>query len=353
MGMSKDEFRLVRITARDAESLSDDFRSLRELVVSNEDNYPTISKWIDTKVRAGLKTGERVAYVGHLNGAPIASAVVKLGRQSKFCHLRLAEHVRDRSIGELFFCIMAMDVRSIAQEVHFTLPESLWREKHEFFRSFAFTHAARAKKQYRLFEEELICRAPFNDLKRTVIEKLPKLARSFSIGGLSMSPSLVLSISEPYASRVINGEKTIEVRRRFSETWVHSRAVICAESALLGEVTVGGVEVASPDVIWEKYASRIGCTREAYEKYVTASAKIYAVGLEQPTPYCNRLPLVQLGAIAESDLRSPQSYCSGENEKWSKALAVAALLHGSIRTSWSPAAPSVAPAEQLGQLSLL
>src|SRR5207253_9377277 len=121
-----DRFQLVKLTPADVERGSDDYAKFRELVIANEASYPGIRKWLSEKVALGIAAGDRVAYVGYLNERPIASAVVKLGSEAKFCHLKLSEAVRDQNLGELFFCVMAMEARSVAKNVHFTLPESLW-----------------------------------------------------------------------------------------------------------------------------------------------------------------------------------------------------------------------------------
>src|SRR5204863_9817154 len=111
--------------------------------------------------------------LGLRDNIPVATAVVKRGENAKFCHLRLDECVRDQNLGELFFALMAAEVRQFASDVHFTLPESLWEEKRDFFQSFGFASASRATKQYRPFHDELSCSTPFQALWRTLTERLP------------------------------------------------------------------------------------------------------------------------------------------------------------------------------------
>src|SRR5205823_3473687 len=130
-----------------------------------------------------------------------------------------------------------------------------------------------------------ICRTSFDSLKAAVVEKLPKLARQFSIRGHAMSSSLVLSISERHATRIFDGSKTVEIRRRFSTGWNQCRAGICAGGALLGEVTIRNVVVGAPADIWERFAREIACSRDEFNSYVAGKTQVYALLLERPIPY--------------------------------------------------------------------
>ena len=125
----KNDFRIVRLSELDAEFKTDHIDNLENLVLANEEMYPKIDKWFKKKVIPGIKTSERVGYVGYVYEKPMISAVVKRGKNSKFCHLRINKDFQDNNLGEIFFSVMALEVRKIANEIHFTLPESLWGKK--------------------------------------------------------------------------------------------------------------------------------------------------------------------------------------------------------------------------------
>src|SRR4029077_11355519 len=163
--------------------------------------------------------------------------------------------------------------------------------------------------------------------------KLPALARHSSIRGHSMASALVLSIAAQYAKAILDGRKSVEIRRRFSESWKGSRAVLCAEKALLGEVTIRQVVSDCPALIWQRFSSSIGCTRDEFDDYTAGTDRVCAVVVDDVVPYLSRIPLVHLETLTGQRLVAPQSYCSTErSERWSGAIAVAALLHGSIRS---------------------
>src|SRR6185436_15610253 len=235
------------------------------------------------KVARGVHSGERTAFLGLLDDIPVATAVVKRGEDAKFCHLRLDECIRDKNLGELFFALMAAEVRQFASNVHFTLPESLWEEKGDFFQSFGFASASRATKQYRLFEDELRCSTPFPTLWRTVVRRLPKLSSLFSIRGLSIVYPLVLSIAPEYANKIVLGTKSVELRRRFSKRWIGCRTVVYAtspEKRLVGEARIANVVNGDPDQIWYTFAQELGCSRLEFDSYVGSSVEVFALILD-------------------------------------------------------------------------
>jgi predicted transcriptional regulator len=333
-GHVSDEFRISRLTGVDASSGSDDYARFRDLVMQNEPSYPGIQRWLNGKVAEGLRTSERAAFVAYLNDRPVASAVVKRGEDAKFCHLRLDHGIRDQNLGEVFFCLMAGEARRYAKDIHFTLPESLWAEKADFFKSFGFTTASRARTQYRLFEDELRCSAAFVDVWRAVLEKLPKLGCRFSIHGRAMRSALVMSIAPKFASRIFEGGKWVEVRRRFSKRWIGSRAAVYASTPakqLLGETVIANVVEDTPEEIWAYFGEAIGCTWSEYRQYVGTAREISAIILDDVVPYLEPIPLSHLEHLIQKDLDPPQSYCSAQGA-WSEALSIAALLHGGSRS---------------------
>ena len=127
------DLQLARINARDAKGISDHLRNLRSLVCEKEDIYPGIDRWFDKQVVSGLASSARVAYVGYVNGTPGAAAIVKLGEETKLCHINVRPDLRGSGVGEILLSLIALEARSFANAVHVTFPESLWSVKNGFF----------------------------------------------------------------------------------------------------------------------------------------------------------------------------------------------------------------------------
>ena len=170
-----------------------------------------------------MKDFRRIAYVAYLEEKPIASAVLKLGSHAKFCHLKIHERFQGSDLGQMFFTLMTFEAkRHIATDIHFTLPEGLWAERSEFFKSFGFENAKKSERQYRNGEAELACAAPISAVWANAISRASGLLGKFSIGGYSSSNRLLFSMKPQYAENVFKGEKQVEIRRRFSEKWLGS-----------------------------------------------------------------------------------------------------------------------------------
>src|SRR5687768_5128079 len=129
-------FSVVRLEEGDVSRRSDHFLKLRELVHAHEAMYPEIAEWFTKKVTPGVRESERIAFVGYLNEKPAVSAIVKRGAEAKFCHLHISDELQNLNLGEVFFALMANEVRDLAQTAYFTLPQSLWTSKAGFFHSF-------------------------------------------------------------------------------------------------------------------------------------------------------------------------------------------------------------------------
>ena len=335
--LSEDKnFGLVRITGLDVRAKTDWFFDFRKLILSNEVMYPAIEDWLERKVLPGLKSGERVGYIGLCDERPVASAVVKRGRTSKFCHLGLDKSVQNQGFGELLFVLMALEARHKAKKVNFTLPENLWDEKKKFFSSFGFGDAIKAKRQYRLFEEELFCSSPFSMIFSSVRQKLPKMFGRLSIGKHSLLTHLLISLSPDNAEKILSGSKSVEIRRRFSKNWENKRATLYASrpvGALVGEAMIVRVIAGHPERIWYHFGHLVGCKREQYDAYVGDQTNVYALVLDNVSAFDEQVPIAQLSYLLDESLKPPQSYLRlKENEKWSSAVSLAAALQSSLGT---------------------
>ena len=332
----KGNFRVVRLSEADARAGTDHLKKLRELVLENEPMYPNIKKWFDDKVIAGLKTSERIGYVGYLDEKPAVSAIVKRGEEAKFCHLRIKENLQNFNLGEAFFALMGLEIRDFSKEVHFTLPESIWEKKNRFFASFGFIKAVKAGHQYRMFEDELRCSSDFDKVWAAILKKLPKIARAFFVNGHSLDSGILMSIKAEHARKVVSGTKKVEIRRSFSKKWTGCKVSIYAsgsERSLVGEASIKRVVVDRPENVWQRFHEQIGCTKEEFDKYTGSKNEIYAVVLENAIPYQKSISVREVSSLTKEKLRPPQNYYNlNNNIKWAEAVSMGALLQSTFGT---------------------
>ncbi len=309
--------------------------------------YPGIERWVGDKVFPGLRSSERVAFVGYLDEKPVVSAVVKRGSTGKFCHLRIHEELQNAHLGDVFFALMANEVRDLAKSIYFTLPESLWESKKEFFRSFHFLERTKAANQYRLFDEELQCRASFRDVWQRVAEKLPKILELYSPSETSPADDLLFSVRPEYVNPILQGKKRIELRRKFSTKWLGHVINLYASGPvmrLVGQARVSRIVVKTPELIWLEFKDQIGCARKEFDRYTASAGEIYALELDEVTGFRVSVSRSDASLLLKEPLVPPQSYCTLEkNKAWAKAVSLAALLQGTFSCKWLSGLRSAKP----------
>ena len=223
-----------------------------------------------------------------------------------------------------------MEVRGAAKQIHFTLPGSLWEEKKAFFSSFAFRDVEKSGRQYRLFDDELHCTAPFNVVWKSVMEKLPKLSASVEINGFSQDSDLLMSVHSRFANAILQGRKTVEIRRSFSARWLGHRIALYAGapiSSVVGEAVIEGLVEDIPSIIWNRFGGSMGCTKHEFDSYVGGSDKVFALLLNGVRAYRQPLSLGTARSLTGKRLLPPQSYARlGADSPWARAIPIAGLL---------------------------
>jgi predicted transcriptional regulator len=353
------KFQVVRLEESDVRSRTDHFQELRRLILTHEHMYPEIAEWFRGKVTPGIRATERAAFIGYLDDRPVVSAVVKRGAVAKFCHLHIEEGIQNSNLGEVFFSLMANEVRDLAQKVYFTLPESLWCSKGEFFQSFNFTKFQRASEQYRFFDEELECEARFADVWSAVVTKLPKMCSLYAAE--SLATDLLMSIHPRYVERIFNGTKRFELRRKFSTKWLgHRMNIYATEPAmqLVGHATVRRVIRNTPHELWEKLGPELGCSRADFDQYTRGADEVYAIELDETTPFRVPVSRKDIAGMLKESLVPPQSYCSLDSKKgWGKAVSIAAILQGAFKAQildrWNTLLAQRKSTEKNGRVSQL
>jgi predicted transcriptional regulator len=328
---SHSQISVHRLTRSDSKHQSDRWRVFTQFVEEVEHMYPSIKQWLERKVAPQLDTPHRRAFLLSSGDRPIASVVLKRGDSSKLCHVRIAPEFQDNNLGSLLFCLLAQEIRSIATEVHFTLPESLWYERREFFRSFGFSESHKANQQYRLFDAELSCSAPFRDFWLHATEHTATIRKFLCSAGYVDVPPLVMSIKPRFARAVISGEKRVEIRRSFSSKWVDHRLCIYSsapEQKLLGEATVLSVVSASPEEIWATFGNEIGCGRAEFNEYAHGTQKLVAITLGDVREYEQPMCLQDIRALSGGEFLPPQSHRTlGDKDNFKSVITVAQELH--------------------------
>jgi predicted transcriptional regulator len=122
--------------------------------------------------------------------------------------------------------------------------------------------------------------------------------------------NFVVSIHPMYASKIISGEKTVELRRRFSlGISPGSRAYIYATNpvkAVIGWATVSGIERLNIETIKRRFKVRACITDTDFDTYFGGLEQGFAIELKEP--YALLHPVSASELKLQSGFLPPQSY---------------------------------------------
>jgi len=327
----QNKIEIIEIRNSDILMQTDAYKAANLLIKKHQDKYPGIEYWFNKKVLPDIKLQERAMYLGVNNSVPIATAVVKRGEYSKFCHLHIEEEMRHNNLGDIFFILMSVYVKRYARQVHFSLPEGLWEEKKSFFNSFGFDDASKYKTQYRKGEDELTASVTFDILWNNIKKKIPDLINQFQPHPDSPLSGIVMSIHPNYSKQIFEGKKLIEIRRKFNSKWKNHIATIYSSSPakeIVGYATIKDVIEGKPENIWSEHSENLGCSKSEFDDYTKDAEKIYAIFLSDIDKFHNSLSLNYLSNFLENKITPPQSYSSVKGTEWKNAISIAEILHG-------------------------
>jgi len=121
---------------------------------------------------------------------------------------------------------------------------------------------------------------------------------------------VVFSIKPEYCSKIIEGRKTVELRRRFPMSVPPgTTALIYATSptrALLGIAEIGEVHRRSPNEIWETFADRACIAREDFDSYFAGVDRGFVIELRRARSLRRPLQLSELRS--RFSFEPPQSF---------------------------------------------
>lgn len=122
--------------------------------------------------------------------------------------------------------------------------------------------------------------------------------------------NILISVEAAYAARMLDGTKTIELRRRpvrlktGSKMWVYSKL---PRGQVELVATISDVIEGHPSTIWRKYGKQTGVSRKDYFEYFSGAKTAHAITID----YTKKLlPILSLEKIREqiSNFHPPQFF---------------------------------------------
>jgi predicted transcriptional regulator len=120
----------------------------------------------------------------------------------------------------------------------------------------------------------------------------------------------LLSVRPRFATALIDGTKTVEIRRRRARLRHGEVCLLYASSptrAIVGAIRVAGVDTAPPHTLWRRWGHRTGLTRPEFDSYLNGRAEGCAILVDATLALEQAIPLSELRRRRPS-FSVPQSY---------------------------------------------
>ena len=107
----------------------------------------------------------------------------------------------------------------------------------------------------------------------------------------------LISIKPRYVRRMLDGEKSVEIRNRTvnltpdSRLWIYSTL---PKGCIEAVAEVGGVEVGTPPAIWHKYGDSLCISQTSYKLYVNGASSVSAIKIKKVSQLPSALSLSML-----------------------------------------------------------
>lgn len=101
---------------------------------------------------------------------------------------------------------------------------------------------------------------------------------------MSDCPNILISLRPAYTRAILDGKKTVELRRRRihvengTRIWLYSKA---PTARIEGTVCVQNVCEANPKGLWAKYSQMVGISKLEFDTYFRGCTKGYAIVLRE------------------------------------------------------------------------
>ena len=121
--------------------------------------------------------------------------------------------------------------------------------------------------------------------------------------------ALLLSVRPQFASSILDGTKTAEIRRQRPAVDPGTLVIIYATKpigAIVGTARISGISHGDPAEMWEQHQARTGITRAEFDVYLCGAETAYVLMLENVQQLEPLLTLEQIRAITK--FQPPQSY---------------------------------------------
>ncbi len=202
----------------------EDYAGIREFLLESSSLYPGIEFWWDNRVRPTIEQGRRVVLVVDAGSSLEGLFIGKPGNSAKLCTLRLRESVRNQGVGRVLVTegICRLLDRDTSR-FHVTVSEAVEEGCMSFFESIGFRRVAIEQNRYKNGLDEFVYSCPRDEVVETINNELSQGIERTLYGVIPIQmpkeQTLLMSLRPEFAQPILQGRKTVELRRKFSKKY--------------------------------------------------------------------------------------------------------------------------------------
>ena len=304
---------LNRLLIRSA--LPEDYSKIREFLIESSFLYPGIETWWDKQVLPNIEQGKRVVLVVDTGDSIEGLFIGKTGNSAKLCTLRLRESIRNQGVGRVLVTEgLSRLLNHGTNGFHVTVSEASEEGSTAFFESIGFRRIAVERNRYRSGVDELIYSCPRDEIAEVIDNELSNGIERTLYGVVPIQmpkeQTLLMSLRPEFADLILRGQKTVELRRKFSKKYEGATIVFYVTNPIkkfMFMAKISKVDHRQKECLWNDYEQECGVSEEIFEQYFSGTDNGYAIHLSDVQPIPNQLGFDQVKQNWP-EIKPPQSF---------------------------------------------
>lgn len=129
---------------------------------------------------------------------------------------------------------------------------------------------------------------------------------------MSAQHNFLISLEERHANNILEGTKTVELRRRpmhvaiGATVWIYVKMPL---GSVVGCAKVTGLHALAPSTLWNRFGAVSGLQRQEFFDYFSGLPKAFALALSEPIRLASPIPLSKLRGVS-SGFHPPQFFAN-------------------------------------------
>ena len=302
-----------RLLIRSAEP--QDYAGIREFLIESSSLYPGIELWWDNRVGPNLEEGRRIVLVVDAGDSLEGLFIGKPGNSAKLCTLRLRESGRNQGVGRVLVTEgLSRLLDRDTGRFHVTVSEAAEEGSTAFFESIGFRRIAIERNRYKSGVDEYVYSCPRDEAVEIINNELSQGIERTPYGVIPRQmpneQTLLMSLKPEFAEPIIQGRKTVELRRKFSKKYEGATIVFYITRPVqqfMFTATITEVDHSQTKCLWNMYEEECGISQAAFDQYFSGTDHGYAIRLSNVKLVPNQLVLEHAKEVCPQ-LRPPQSF---------------------------------------------